>query len=65
MQQRVDIRNYVLNYLITRPNLQVFVTQAFVALLAKITKYGWFDTYKGEQIFRNIVQDVKEFFQVN
>lgn len=61
LQQRVDIRIYILNYLATRPNLQSFVIQSLVALLAKITKYGWFDSYKDEMIFRKIDQDVKEF----
>ncbi|XP_070507748.1 exportin-7 isoform X2 [Chironomus tepperi] len=62
LQQRVDIRNYILNYLATR-SLQSFVTQALIALLAKITKYGWFDSYKDEMIFRQIDQDVKEFLK--
>lgn len=61
LQQRVDIRNYTLNYLATRPNLENFVIQALVALLAKITKYGWFDSHKDELIFRKIDADVKEF----
>jgi exportin-7 len=63
LQQRVDIRNYVLNYLATRPNLQNYVIQALVALLAKLTKYGWFDLFEDKHIFRNIVSDVKEFLQ--
>lgn len=57
-------RNYILNYLATRPNLQPFVIQALVTLLAKITKYGWFDYYKEELIFRNVVEDVRKFLQV-
>lgn len=56
-------RNYILNYLATRPKLQNFVTQALIALLAKITKYGWFDPLKDEFFFRKIDQDVKEFLQ--
>lgn len=63
LQQRIDIRNYVLNYLATRPNLQNFVIQALVALLAKLTKYGWFDSSKEEYVFRNIVEDVKIFLK--
>lgn len=55
-------RNYILNYLATR-SLQSFVTQALIALLAKITKYGWFDSWKDEMIFRQIDQDVKEFLK--
>jgi hypothetical protein len=65
LQQRVDIRNYILNYLATRPNLQNYVIQALVALLAKLTKYGWFDLFEDKHIFRNIVSDVKEFLQVS
>nr|XP_032289090.1 ran-binding protein 16 isoform X8 [Drosophila virilis] len=61
--QRIDIRSYALNYLATRLNLQHFVVQALVTLLAKITKYGWFDSYKGEFIFQNILEDVKKFLQ--
>ncbi|XP_055909766.1 ran-binding protein 16 isoform X2 [Eupeodes corollae] len=63
LEQRIDIRSYILNYLATRPNLQNFVVQALVTLLAKITKYGWFDTYKNEYIFQNILEDVKKFLQ--
>lgn len=56
-------RNYILNYLATRLTLQSFVSQALIALLAKITKYGWFDSFKDELIFRKIDQDVKEFLK--
>ncbi|XP_055684267.1 ran-binding protein 16 isoform X2 [Lutzomyia longipalpis] len=61
--QRIEIRDYVLNYFITRPSLQSFVIQALVTLLAKITKYSWFDTYKDEYVFRKIVQNVQSFLQ--
>lgn len=57
-------RSYILNYLANRPNLQHFVVQALVTLLAKITKYGWFDTFKNELIFQNLLEDVKTFLQV-
>lgn len=63
LEQRIDIRSYILNYLANRPNLQHFVVQALVTLLAKITKYGWFDTYKNELIFQNLLEDVKTFLQ--
>lgn len=63
LQQRVDIRNYLLNYLAVRPGLQNFVIQACVVLLAKLTKYGWFDLYKEDFVFRNIVSEVKELLQ--
>ncbi|XP_061393190.1 ran-binding protein 16 [Musca vetustissima] len=63
LEQRIDIRSYVLNYLANRPNLQHFVVQSLVTLLAKITKYGWFDTYKNELVFQNLLEDVKTFLQ--
>lgn len=63
LEQRIDIRSYILNYLATRPNLQNFVVQALVTLLAKLTKCGWFDSFKNEAIFRNILEDVKKFLQ--
>ncbi|XP_017065220.2 ran-binding protein 16 isoform X2 [Drosophila eugracilis] len=63
LEQRIDIRSYALNYLATRPNLQHFVVQALVTLLAKITKFGWFDTFKGEMVFQNLLEDVKKFLQ--
>ncbi|XP_058061492.1 exportin-7-A isoform X2 [Anopheles bellator] len=61
IQQRVDIRNYVLTYLANRPNLQSFVIQALVSLLVKITKLCWIDMHERELVFQNILQDVKEF----
>lgn len=65
IQEIVDIRNYILNYLATRPSLESFVIQALVTVLAKITKYGWFYLYKEEMVFRNIVEDVRKFLQVS
>ncbi|KAK4268092.1 hypothetical protein QN277_024795 [Acacia crassicarpa] len=44
LQLRLDIRNYLLNYLATRgPELQPFVTASLIQLLCRITKFGWFD----------------------
>ncbi|KAK9872641.1 hypothetical protein WA026_018776 [Henosepilachna vigintioctopunctata] len=63
LQQRVDIRNYVLTYLATRPKLPNFVVQALVTLFARITKLGWFDSHKDEFIFRNVVADISKFLQ--
>lgn len=57
-------RNYILNYLATRLNLESFVIQALVTVLAKITKYGWFYSHKDELVFRSIVEDVRKFLQV-
>ncbi|XP_070139108.1 ran-binding protein 16 isoform X6 [Drosophila bipectinata] len=63
IEQRIHIRSYTLSYLATRTNLQHFVIQALVTLLAKITKLGWFDAYKGEFVFQNLLEDVKTFLQ--
>ncbi|XP_067129437.1 exportin-7 isoform X3 [Centruroides vittatus] len=63
LQQRIDIRNYVLNYLATRPKLVNFVTQALVQLFSRITKLGWFETDKDEYVFRNVVSQVRGFLQ--
>ncbi|KRK06385.1 ran-binding protein 16 isoform X1 [Drosophila yakuba] len=63
LEQRIDIRSYALNYLATVPNLQHFVVQALVTLLAKITKFGWFDSFKEEMVFQNLLEDVKKFLQ--
>ncbi|XP_014255047.1 exportin-7 isoform X2 [Cimex lectularius] len=63
LQQRIDIRNYVLNYLATRPKLATFVVQALITLFAKITKFGWFDTVKDEFVFRNVISDITKFLQ--
>lgn len=58
-----NFRNYILNYLATRLNLQSFVTSALIALLAKLTKYGWFDSYEEDMIFRKLEEDVKQFLK--
>ncbi|XP_033327683.2 ran-binding protein 16 isoform X1 [Megalopta genalis] len=63
LQQRLDIRNYVLNYLATQPKLPNFVIQALVTLFARISKLGWFDSDKDEFVFRNVVNDVTKFLQ--
>ncbi|VVD01160.1 exportin-7 [Leptidea sinapis] len=62
VQQRLDIRNYVLNYLRTRPKLANFVVQALISLFARITKLGWFDTIKEELVFHNVLSDVTNGF---
>ncbi|XP_029649457.1 exportin-7 isoform X2 [Octopus sinensis] len=63
LEQRIDIRNYVLNFLGTRPKLVHYVLQSLVQLFARITKLGWFDVQKDECVFRNAVQDVAKFIQ--
>ncbi len=63
LQQRIDIRNYVLQYLYDRPKLASFVVQGLVTLFARITKLGWFDTKEEEYVFRNVIADVTKFLQ--
>ncbi|XP_065226842.1 exportin-7 isoform X3 [Planococcus citri] len=63
LQQRIDIRNYVLNYLATRPKLPNFVLQALITLFARISKLGWFDGEKEDYVFRNVVNDISQFLQ--
>ena len=60
---RVDIRNYVLNYLWTQPKLAQFVVQGMVTLFSRITKLGWFDSDKDEFLFRAVISDVTKFLQ--
>ncbi|XP_023340889.1 exportin-7 [Eurytemora carolleeae] len=61
MQQRVDIRNYVLHYLWSQLKLPPFVVQGLVTLYSRITKLGWFDSDKDEFVFRNVMSDVNKF----
>ncbi|XP_052757223.1 exportin-7-B isoform X2 [Galleria mellonella] len=63
VQQRLDIRNYVLNYLATRPKLANFVIQSLVSLFARITKLGWFDVIKEEYVFHSVMNDITSFLQ--
>ncbi|KAF8784840.1 Exportin-7 like protein [Argiope bruennichi] len=63
LQQRIEIKNYVLSYLANCPKLATFVTQALVQLFARLTKVGWFETYKKEHVFRNIITQLTGFLQ--
>uniref|UniRef100_A0A493TW22 RAN binding protein 17 n=2 Tax=Anas platyrhynchos TaxID=8839 RepID=A0A493TW22_ANAPP len=63
VEQRIDIRNYILNYVASQPKLAPFVMQALVQVIAKITKLGWFEVLKDQLIFRDITADVKKFLQ--
>ncbi|XP_077991950.1 exportin-7-like [Glandiceps talaboti] len=63
LEQRIDMRNYVLNYLATRPKLPTYVTQSLIQLFSRITKLGWFDCQKDQWVFRNVVDDVTQFLQ--
>ncbi|XP_070426448.1 ran-binding protein 17 isoform X2 [Equus przewalskii] len=63
VEQRIDIRNYILNYVASQPKLAPFVIQALIQVIAKITKLGWFEVQKDQFIFREIIADVKKFLQ--
>ncbi|XP_033633482.1 exportin-7-like isoform X2 [Asterias rubens] len=63
LEQRIDIKNYVLNYLASRPKLPTFVAQALIHLLSRITKLGWFDSEKDNWVFRDVIDDVSKFLQ--
>ncbi|KAJ1689252.1 hypothetical protein LUZ63_013407 [Rhynchospora breviuscula] len=58
LQLRLDIRNYVVNYLATRGSeLQNFVTGSLIQLLCRITKFGWLE----EEQFREITKEATNF----
>ncbi|KAL5715586.1 hypothetical protein ACHQM5_017387 [Ranunculus cassubicifolius] len=58
LQLRLDIRNYLVNYLATRgPELQPFVIGSLVQLLCRVTKFGWFD----DDRFREVVKESLNF----
>ncbi|XP_067899254.1 ran-binding protein 17-like isoform X2 [Heterodontus francisci] len=65
LQQRIDIRNYILNYLASCPKLEPFVIQALVQVIAKITKMGWFEVRKDKLAFREVIADVTKFLQAD
>ncbi|KAL2478121.1 ARM repeat superfamily protein [Forsythia ovata] len=58
LQLRLDIRNYLVNYLANRgPELQSFVIGSLVQLLCRLTKFGWFD----DDRFRDVVKESINF----
>ncbi|CBI40647.3 hypothetical protein AAG906_015204 [Vitis piasezkii] len=58
LQLRLDIRNYLINYLATRgPELQPFVTGSLIQLLCRVTKFGWFD----DDRFKDVVKESMNF----
>ena len=57
-QLRLDIRNYVLNYLANKgPGLVEFSSTSLVSLLCRVTKLGWFEN----EAYREIVTDTMQF----
>ncbi|XP_078494351.1 exportin-7-A isoform X2 [Ciona intestinalis] len=63
MQQRLDIRNYVLNFLYTGTKQATFVQEELTLLYARITKLSWFDSCKDEWYFRTVIADISKFLQ--
>lgn len=63
LQDRLQLRNYALQYLGNRLQLSPFVTQALVQLIARITKHGWFDGDKKVFVFRDILDEVGKFLR--
>ncbi|XP_060053130.1 ran-binding protein 17 isoform X4 [Erinaceus europaeus] len=63
VEQRVDIRNYILHYVASQPKLAPFVIQTLIQVIAKITKLGWFEVQKDQFVFRELIGDVKTFLQ--
>ncbi|KAK2997230.1 hypothetical protein RJ639_026443 [Escallonia herrerae] len=58
LQLRLDIRNYLINYLATRgPELESFLIGSLIQLLCRITKLGWFD----DDSFREVVKESMSF----
>ncbi|KAG6783265.1 hypothetical protein POTOM_012710 [Populus tomentosa] len=57
LQLRLDIRNYLINYLATRGPLPHFVNASLILLLCRVTKFGWFDDDK----FREVVKEATDF----
>ncbi|KAI3982347.1 hypothetical protein MKX01_037880 [Papaver californicum] len=58
LQLRLDIRNYLINYLATRgPDLQPFVTGSLIQLFCRVTKFGWFD----DDRFKEVVKESMNF----
>lgn len=60
-QLRLDMRNYVINYLATKgTSLESFVTTAQIQLLSRITKTGWLDS---DDAHREVVKDIMNFLK--
>ena len=64
LEQRIEMKNYVLEYLGTRTKLPAYVQQALVQLYARLTKIGWNEGTKSNYPFRSVTQDLGKFLQV-
>ncbi|GFY98116.1 ARM repeat superfamily protein [Actinidia rufa] len=58
LQLRLDIRNYLMNYLATRgPDLEPFVIGSLIQLFCRVIKFGWLD----DDSFREVVKESMNF----
>ncbi|PSS15752.1 Exportin-7 like [Actinidia chinensis var. chinensis] len=58
LQLRLDIRNYLTNYLATRgPDLEPFVIGSLIQLFCRVIKFGWLD----DDSFREVVKESMNF----
>ncbi|KAL2993261.1 hypothetical protein AAZX31_10G100200 [Glycine max] len=58
LQLRIDIRNYLINYLASKgPELEPFVLGSLIQLFCRITKFGWLDDDK----FTEVVNEAMNF----
>ncbi|CAH8625262.1 unnamed protein product [Dicrocoelium dendriticum] len=60
---RIEIRDYVLNYLASHAGLEKFVQQALVTLICRLTKAGWFDSTGESDGFRDILSCSSKFIE--
>nr|CAG8525535.1 5131_t:CDS:10 [Entrophospora candida] len=58
-QQKLELRNFILNYMFQKPNQPPFILSSLAQLFATISKVGWFD---GDE-FKNIKSDLTNFIQ--
>jgi exportin-7 len=57
VEQKVEIRNYILNYLATHATtLEDFVIGSVTKLVCRITKLGWFDSPEHRQIIEAVTK---------
>jgi exportin-7 len=60
LEQKVELRNYILNYLANHAGtLQMFVINKLAVLLCRVTKLGWFDSPE----HRQIIEETTKFLE--
>lgn len=65
VQERVQIRNYALEYLATRLPLPHFVVVELARLICRIVKIGWFDVDgKDDFVMRDLPDEIGKFLSV-